>query len=206
MTRFYDSKTSIKWLLSRIIRSFGRFRHRARQPPRHLPLAHRAGGGHEPVQVRRGARPDLQAASAAPPTTRRASPGPCSTASICRSKCPPYSAADLVLPPPSEGSAEVRARVSAARELQRTRFAALGARGVRTNAECSGALLEQIAMPDEAGVALLRPPDGTLLGRGFHRTEVAQWPISDGAEKVAGMHVAEGPRLPRRTLRQQRAA
>ena len=84
---------------------------------------------------------------------------------------PAVSAADLVLPPPTEGSAEVRARVGAARERQRTRFAALGAKGVRTNAECSGRLLEEIAMPDEAGVALLRQASETLQlsARGFHR-------------------------------------
>ena len=40
---------------------------------------------------------------------------------------PALSAADLVLPAPSEGSAEVRARVARARELQRARFVALGA-------------------------------------------------------------------------------
>jgi magnesium chelatase family protein len=49
---------------------------------------------------------------------------------------PAVSAADLVLPAPTEGSAEVRARVAAARQRQRARFAALGAKGVRTNADC----------------------------------------------------------------------
>ena len=70
---------------------------------------------------------------------------------------PAVSAADLVLPAPTEGSAEVRARVTAARERQRARFAALGAKGVRTNADCSGRLLEEVAMPDEAGVAAAAP-------------------------------------------------
>src|SRR4029077_18321353 len=65
------------------------------------------------------------------------------------------SAADLVLPAPGEGSAEVRARVARARELQRARFIALGARTMRTNADCSGRILEEIATPDAEGVALL---------------------------------------------------
>ena len=102
---------------------------------------------------------------------------------------PAVSAADLVLPPPTEGSAEVRARVTAARERQRARFAALGAKGVRTNAECSGRLLEQVAMPDEAGVALLRQASETLQlsARGFHRTLRVARTLADldGAEKVA---------------------
>src|SRR6478672_5166916 len=61
---------------------------------------------------------------------------------------PAISAADLVLPAPTEGSAEVRARVARARELQRARFVALGARAMRTNADCSGRVLEEIATPD----------------------------------------------------------
>jgi magnesium chelatase family protein len=123
---------------------------------------------------------------------------------------PAVSAADLVLPPPSEGSAEVRARVTAARECQRARFAALGAKGVRTNAECSGALLEQVAMPDEAGIALLRQASETLQlsARGFHRTLRVARTLADldGTEQVARMHVAEALSYRGETLRQQRAA
>ena len=123
---------------------------------------------------------------------------------------PAVSAADLVLPPPTEGSAEVRARVTAARECQRARFAALGAKGVRTNAECSGALLEQVAMPDEAGVALLRQASETLQlsARGFHRTLRVARTLADldGTEQVARMHVAEALSYRGETLRQQRAA
>ncbi len=56
---------------------------------------------------------------------------------------PAVTAADLVLPPPAEGSAEVRARVAAARERQRARLCRAWRRSIRTNAECSGHLLEQ---------------------------------------------------------------
>src|SRR3546814_2892443 len=45
------------------------------------------------------------------------------------------SAADLVLPPPAEGSAEIAARVAAARDVQTTRYAEHKA---RTNAEIDG--------------------------------------------------------------------
>lgn len=123
---------------------------------------------------------------------------------------PAVSAADLVLPPPAEGSAEVRARVGAARERQRVRFAALGAKGVRTNADCSGHILEQTAMPDEAGVALLRQAAETLSlsARGFHRTLKVARTLADldGTETVARIHVAEALSYRAETMRNSRAA
>ena len=123
---------------------------------------------------------------------------------------PAISAADLVLPSPSEGSAEVRTRVAAARERQRARFEALGARGVRTNADCSAALLEQTAMPDEAGVKLLRHAAETLglSARGFHRTLKVARSIADleRCDTVSRAHVAEALSYRGETLRQLRAA
>ena len=123
---------------------------------------------------------------------------------------PAVSAADLVLPAPSEGSAEVRARVIAARERQRTRFASLGVKGVRTNAECSGRVLEDIAMPDEAGLALLRQASEQLQlsARGFHRTLRVARTLADldAAETVTRAHVAEALSYRGETLRQSRAA
>jgi magnesium chelatase family protein len=123
---------------------------------------------------------------------------------------PAVSAADLVLPPPTEGSAEVAARVMAARERQRARFLTLGAKGVRTNADCSGTLLEEIAMPDETGVALLRQASEKLhlSARGFHRTLRVARTLADldGVEKVARLHVAEALSYRGETLRQQLAA
>ena len=76
---------------------------------------------------------------------------------------PAVTAADLVLPPPQEGSAEVAARVATARAMQRQRYAGLGARAPRTNAEASGQVLEQFAMPDEAGLALMRRASACFL-------------------------------------------
>jgi magnesium chelatase family protein len=60
----------------------------------------------------------------------------------------PVSAAELALPPPAEGTAEVAARVAAARQRQT-------ARGVRSSAELEGEVLEVYATPDEAGRKLL---------------------------------------------------
>lgn len=121
---------------------------------------------------------------------------------------PAVSAADLVLPPPEEGSDEVRARVTAARTRQRERFAAHGAPNLRTNAECSGNLLEQVAAPDDAGRALLRTAAETLKlsARGYHRTLRVARTLADldNADTVGRIHVAEALSYRRETLRQER--
>ncbi len=123
---------------------------------------------------------------------------------------PGLSAADLVLPAPAENSADVRARVAGARERQRARFAALGAKGVRTNAECSGRILEEIATPDAEGTALLRQAADALhlSARGFHRTLRVARTLADldGVEGVSRVHVAEALGYRGETLRQERAA
>jgi magnesium chelatase family protein len=102
------------------------------------------------------------------------------------------SAADLVLPPPAEGSAEVAARVAAARTIQRERYAE---EGVRTNAEADGALLDRVATPDAAGRALLAQASEAmrLSARGYTRVLRTARTIADlaGVDGVARLHVAE---------------
>ncbi len=102
------------------------------------------------------------------------------------------SAADLVLPPPAEGSKEVAARVKAARDIQTRRF---NGHGVRTNAEADGALLDEIATPDEPGRKLLAQAAEAmrLSARGYHRILRVARTIADlaGAESVGRIHVAE---------------
>ena len=109
---------------------------------------------------------------------------------------PELSAADLALPPPAEGSAEVAGRVAAARTLQRARFEALGASpGTRTNAEAEGETLDRIATPDEDGRALLTEATDRLRlsARGHHRVLRVARTIADlaGAETVTRRHIAE---------------
>jgi magnesium chelatase family protein len=112
-----------------------------------------------------------------------------------RIEVPAVSAADLCLPVATEGSAEVRARVASARECQRNRLQALGAKMLRTNADCSGKLLEEIARPDDAGLALLRQASErfSLSARGFHRVLRVSRTLADldGADAVRRVHVAE---------------
>ena len=102
------------------------------------------------------------------------------------------SAADLVLPPPAEGSAEVAARVRAARDVQTARY---DGQGVRTNAEADGALLDRVATPDEAGRKLLAQAAEAmrLSARGYHRVLKVARTIADlgGSDGVGRVHVAE---------------
>ncbi len=102
------------------------------------------------------------------------------------------SAADLVLPPPAEGSAEVAARVAAARSIQTDRYATHGA---RTNAEADGELLDAVATPDDAGRKLLAQAAEAmrLSARGYHRVLRVSRTVADlaGSETVQRVHIAE---------------
>ena len=104
----------------------------------------------------------------------------------------PVSAADLALPPPAEGSAQVAARVSQARERQTARFDATKA---RTNADLEGDALERFATPDEAGRQLLMQAATAmrLSARSYTRMLRVARTIADlaGAEEVGRIHVAE---------------
>lgn len=104
----------------------------------------------------------------------------------------PVSAADLALPPPAEGSAEVAARVAEARRIQTARA---GKSGARTNAELDGDALEEFATPDEAGRKLLLQAAQAmrLSARGYTRMLRVARTIADlaGVETVGRIHVAE---------------
>jgi len=100
----------------------------------------------------------------------------------------PVSAADLALPPPAEGSAQVAARVAAARDVQ-------VARGVRANAELEGEQLELHATPDEDGRRLLLQAAEALRlsARGYTRMLRVARTVADlaGSDGVRRIHVAE---------------
>ncbi|MEZ5654750.1 MAG: YifB family Mg chelatase-like AAA ATPase [Sphingobium sp.] len=99
---------------------------------------------------------------------------------------------DLTLPPPAEGSAEVGERVQRAREVQTRRYEG---QGVRTNAEADGALLEEVAMPDQPGRDLLTGAARAmkLTARGYTRVLRVARTIADLAseERVGRAHIAE---------------
>ena len=109
---------------------------------------------------------------------------------------PAVNPADLSLPPPAEGSAEVAARVAAARAVQGERYRRLApGRTIRCNAEADGELLEQAAAPDGAGRALLTEAAERmrLSARGYHRVLRVARTLADlaGAERVGRIHIAE---------------
>jgi magnesium chelatase family protein len=108
---------------------------------------------------------------------------------------PAVTAADLILPPPAEGSREVAERVALARERQAARYAAIGLSHIRTNAAVSGTILEDVARPDGSGLTLLREAADAmrLSARGYHRVLRVARTLADldGADKVGRMHLAE---------------
>ncbi|MGI8525814.1 MAG: YifB family Mg chelatase-like AAA ATPase [Pseudolabrys sp.] len=108
---------------------------------------------------------------------------------------PAVIAADLILPPPSEGSREVAARVARARDIQASRYAELNLPGILTNAQVSGPVLEQVAHADAAGMKLLKDAADamSLSARGYHRVLRVARTLADldGTDKVGRVHLAE---------------
>ena len=108
---------------------------------------------------------------------------------------PAVRAADLILPSPAEGSAQVAERVAAARVLQRARFRAMGLPGVTSNAAAPANAVETIAAPDAAGRALLHEAADKmhLSARGYHRVLKLARTLADleGVAIVGRLHLAE---------------
>ena len=123
---------------------------------------------------------------------------------------PAVTAADLALPSPSEGSSDVAERVARARARQHERLVALGVAGVRTNADCSGRVLEQIAALDGDAQALITSAATTLglSARGYHRTVKVARTLADldDVDAIGRAHIAEALPYRGETLRQQVAA
>lgn len=105
---------------------------------------------------------------------------------------PAVSAADLSLPAPREGSAEVAARVAAARALQTARYEG---QGISTNAEAEGEALNEGARLEAAARTLLAEAADRmrLSARGYTRALRVARTIADlaGAETTGRAHIAE---------------
>lgn len=112
-----------------------------------------------------------------------------------RLEVPAVSAADLIAPASAESSETVRARVTAARLMQRERYAALGQARTRTNAAASSSEIEKIANADAGAVALLRDAaeQMRLSARGYHRVIKVARTLADldGSEAIGRIHLAE---------------
>lgn len=105
---------------------------------------------------------------------------------------PAVSPSDLSLPPPAEGSAEVAARVVAARAIQTERYEGLLP---RCNAEADGELLEKVVALDAPGRQLLTEAAERmrLSARGWHRVLRVARTLADldRQDSVKRIHVAE---------------
>jgi magnesium chelatase family protein len=108
---------------------------------------------------------------------------------------PAVSAADMLLPPASEGSAAVAERVLRAREVQRERYAALGLGAGASNASAPSAVVEQVCVLEAGAGALLQDAAERmrLTARGFHRVLKVARTLADleDAAGVARRHLAE---------------
>jgi magnesium chelatase family protein len=108
---------------------------------------------------------------------------------------PGVTAADLILPAPAEGSCEVASRVARARDIQAARYATMGLDSIRTNAQVSGPVLQDVARIDSAGLSLLRDAADSmrLSARGYHRVLRVARTLADldAADSVSHVHLAE---------------
>ncbi|MEF2071249.1 YifB family Mg chelatase-like AAA ATPase [Consotaella aegiceratis] len=108
---------------------------------------------------------------------------------------PAVTASDLIRPAQAESSAVVKARVERARALQSQRYEAMGLSPATVNAQCSAALVETAAAPDDAGTRLLRDAAEQMKfsARAYHRILKVARTLADldGAETVGRLHLAE---------------
>ena len=123
--------------------------------------------------------------------TGRESRDRCSTASTSTSRCPRSPRREL-RPPAAERSADVAARVAAARELQSRRFGALHPHPY--NAAMEPEALRRVCLLDAAGLSLLdRAFERLGLARALARILKVARTIADlaGSEAIRTAHLAE---------------
>ena len=108
---------------------------------------------------------------------------------------PAVTAADLIRPQTGETSETVRARVVEARRMQAERYTALGFPPETNNAQCSSALVETVAAPDEGGSRLLSDAAEKMKfsARAYHRILKVARTLADldGSDQVRRIHLAE---------------
>lgn len=108
---------------------------------------------------------------------------------------PPVSPADMRHAAAGEASAVIAARIDAARNVQRERYASFGAAHVATNAQADGKLLEEVARPDAAGLDLMDKAAAAmrLSARSYVRILRVARTLADleGGGPVTRAHLAE---------------
>ncbi|KQZ15336.1 AAA family ATPase [Mesorhizobium sp. Root554] len=107
---------------------------------------------------------------------------------------PAVAASDMLRPGKAETSAAVAARVATARAVQRARFERLGV-AASTNAQCAASAIEEVALPDAAGRALLQDASEKFgfSARAYHRVLKVARTLADldGSENIGRIHLAE---------------
>ena len=105
------------------------------------------------------------------------------------------SALDLIQPATGESSAVIAARVTGARQIQQQRYLNLGLDSFMTNASCPTALVEKIAVPDQAGLQLLHSASKAMQfsARAYHRILKVARTLADleAQENISAKHLAE---------------
>ncbi|CAI9414998.1 Competence protein ComM [Pleomorphomonas sp. T1.2MG-36] len=109
---------------------------------------------------------------------------------------PAVSASDLIgARRTGEPSSTVAARVAAARAIQSERYLSLGLESSVTNATAPAAVIDGVAEPDGAGLALLKQAAErlSLSARGYHRVLKVARTLADldGSDSVSRLHVGE---------------
>jgi len=108
---------------------------------------------------------------------------------------PAVQAGDLIRRGTAETSAEVAARVARARQMQIERYREMGRADIRTNSQCSTAMIETVAAPDAGGQALLSEAAEKLRfsARAYHRILKVARTLADldGRDTVGRIHLAE---------------
>ena len=112
------------------------------------------------------------------------------------------SAADLQNSASAETSAQVGARIAAARAMQAARYDGLGVGPesrpddpIAVNAEADGAVLQTVATPDQEGATLLRraTEELGLSARAYHRVLRVARTLADleNCAMIGRIHIAE---------------
>ncbi|MEL6735007.1 MAG: YifB family Mg chelatase-like AAA ATPase [Pseudomonadota bacterium] len=111
-----------------------------------------------------------------------------------RIEVPSVSASDLFEESGAEKSETIAQRVKQARDLQIERYTAMGSTD-HLNAHMPNTMIEQVAKPDDAGLALLKEAADRLRfsARGYHRILKVARTLADldGRETVGRIHLAE---------------
>lgn len=123
---------------------------------------------------------------------------------------PAVTAADLILPAASEGSAAVARRVLGARQAQAARYRAIGLPAITSNAAATASAIEAVCELDSGGRGLLRDAADRLhlSARGYHRVLKLARTLADldGADQLGRLHLAEAISYRGETRHQIRAA